>query len=381
MPWFKVDDGFYDHPKVLDLDLAAVGLWTLAGAYCARHLTDGRVTFKQIRAIGGTRRQAEKLVEAGLWKADDAPPASRTYTFHGWTEYQPTRREVTAKRDEARERMAAARARKRGAAADETAPDNARRTPGGASSDDRRTTAERSRDSRRTLGDAPPTRNGDRGEVPVATAENSTTSDNAEMFARTNRERSREVRQSDQRERSHYPDPTRPDPTHIEGEVVTNGDVVGSTTPTAPSLDDLAAAHAATADAARDDGGDGRGGDTATPDAWSSAADPRCREHADLDRAEVPPCHACAAAREWFEEKVAAAWRAHRAAINDCDICDDRGLVDTVDTTGSPVVVRCDHTTRPNPRPAATLTAHQPTSDPDTRRQLLDALKRPGGPF
>ena len=74
MTWFKVDDGFYDHPKVIDLPLAAVGLWALAGAYCARHLTDGVITDRQIRAIGGTRKQAAALVAAGLWSADDAPP-------------------------------------------------------------------------------------------------------------------------------------------------------------------------------------------------------------------------------------------------------------------------------------------------------------------
>ncbi|WP_343466372.1 hypothetical protein AAI421_14555 [Rhodococcus aetherivorans] len=153
MTWFKVDDGFYDHPKVLGLDMSAIGLWTMAGAYCARHLTDGVITDRQIRSIGGTRKQAEKLVTAGLWSADDAPPSARRYAFNDWRDFQPSRDEVTAKREEARERMAAARAKKR------------------------------------------------------------TTSTNSEMFARTNEERSEEVRQSDLRERSHYPDPTRPDPT------------------------------------------------------------------------------------------------------------------------------------------------------------------------
>ncbi|STD70923.1 Uncharacterised protein [Corynebacterium ulcerans] len=33
MTWFKVDDGFYDHPKFLDVPNAAVGLWVKAGAW------------------------------------------------------------------------------------------------------------------------------------------------------------------------------------------------------------------------------------------------------------------------------------------------------------------------------------------------------------
>lgn len=109
MTWFKVDDGFYDHPKVLGLDVAAVGLWTLAGSYCARHLTDGVITDRQIRAIGGTRRQAEKLAACGLWSADDAPPSERRYTFNDWRDFQPTRDETLSKRQEDAERKRKAR--------------------------------------------------------------------------------------------------------------------------------------------------------------------------------------------------------------------------------------------------------------------------------
>ena len=104
MTWFKVDDGFYDHPKVIDLPLAAVGLWSLAGAYCARHLTDGVITDRQIRAIGGTRKQAAALVAADLWSADDAPPSARRFAFNDWGDFQPTREEVEKKRAEEAER-------------------------------------------------------------------------------------------------------------------------------------------------------------------------------------------------------------------------------------------------------------------------------------
>ncbi|MER0121956.1 hypothetical protein ABRP63_11195 [Corynebacterium sp. KPL2623] len=113
MPWFKVDDGFYDHPKVLELDMAARGLWVMAGAYCARHLTDGVITGRQIRVIGGTQKQAEKLVAAGLWSADDAPPSVRRYAFNDWREFQPTREDVLSKRREDAERKRLARGVKR----------------------------------------------------------------------------------------------------------------------------------------------------------------------------------------------------------------------------------------------------------------------------
>ncbi|WP_428392506.1 hypothetical protein [Nocardia fluminea] len=65
---------------------------------------------RQIRAIGGTRKQAAKLVTAGLWTADDAPLSTRRYFFNDWSEYQPSRAEVTSRRRDDAERKRAARA-------------------------------------------------------------------------------------------------------------------------------------------------------------------------------------------------------------------------------------------------------------------------------
>lgn len=113
MTWFKVDDGFYDHPKVVGLDTAAIGLWALAGSYCARHLTDGVITARQIKAIGGTVRQAEKLVAAGLWSTDDAPPSSRRYFFNDWRDFQPTRKSILNRRAIDAQNKREARAAKR----------------------------------------------------------------------------------------------------------------------------------------------------------------------------------------------------------------------------------------------------------------------------
>ena len=149
MPWFKVDDHLWGHTKLVGLDMASLGLWVKAGSYCAFQLTDGVVTSAQIKMLGGTRRQAEKLVEAGLWSVVDAPSSVRRYAFNDWSEFQPKRDDVLLKRQEARERMAKARAKR------------------------------------------------------------ATSSDNEKMFARTTRERSPNpgVERS-----SHNPDPTRPDP-------------------------------------------------------------------------------------------------------------------------------------------------------------------------
>jgi 5-methylcytosine-specific restriction endonuclease McrA len=93
MTWFKIDDGFWSHPKVLELSDEAVALWVRAGSYCAGHLTDGVVKRGTLRLLGATRDAATELVLAGLWDID-----GETWTFHDWDVYQPTRQQVEATR-------------------------------------------------------------------------------------------------------------------------------------------------------------------------------------------------------------------------------------------------------------------------------------------
>lgn len=111
MPWFKVDDGFWSHPKVLDLSNDALALWLKAGTYSAQHLTDGFVKRAVVRMVGGTDDAAEELVSAELWDIADGG-----YQFHDWLRYQPSaeetrekRAEISAKRSEAGAKGAASR--------------------------------------------------------------------------------------------------------------------------------------------------------------------------------------------------------------------------------------------------------------------------------
>lgn len=124
MTWFRVDDGFYDHPKVEALGLATVGLWTVAGSWCAKHLTDGRISVSVIRRLGGTVRQAKSLVSAGLWTELDA----NSYQFKDWNDYQPRRNDVLAEREAAKARMAEVRARRRGVQAERSAESSTARS-------------------------------------------------------------------------------------------------------------------------------------------------------------------------------------------------------------------------------------------------------------
>lgn len=108
MPWFRIDDNFYDHPKVDDLPLSAVGLWTLAGTYCAKQLTDGQITASRIRKFGATNDDVTALLTAGLWEqCEDG------YAFRNWDEYQPTRESVEGEREKNRKRAQKWREKKR----------------------------------------------------------------------------------------------------------------------------------------------------------------------------------------------------------------------------------------------------------------------------
>lgn len=105
MTWFKVDDGFWCHPKTLAISAEAVALWVRAGSYCGQQLTDGFLTDSARTLFGLTfDTAAEELVEAGLWEKRDGG-----YQFRNWDEYQPSRDDVETKRAADRERKRQAR--------------------------------------------------------------------------------------------------------------------------------------------------------------------------------------------------------------------------------------------------------------------------------
>lgn len=100
MPWAKVDDTFYDHPKVVDCSLAAVGLHTKALSWCNRYLTDGLVPATAVKRLGGNRRLADELVERGLWER-----LGTAYVIHDFLAYSKSKEQVEADRQLGRQRQ------------------------------------------------------------------------------------------------------------------------------------------------------------------------------------------------------------------------------------------------------------------------------------
>jgi hypothetical protein len=111
MVWFRVDDTFDFHPKTQKAGNKALGLWVRSGAFSARLLTEGLITYDMIRKLGGSKADVRALVEAGLWEDH---PEDGGYRFHQWEQANPTKEKVLTERAATAERQRRARDRSRG---------------------------------------------------------------------------------------------------------------------------------------------------------------------------------------------------------------------------------------------------------------------------
>lgn len=120
MPWFKIDDKHHDHKKTRKAlrgvvgkrrDAGAMGLWELAGSWSADNLQDGFVpTDELFRWDDDWEVLSRRLVDADYWEPSekDGEPG---FQFLNWDEHQPTKADVEAKREAARQRMRSARSK------------------------------------------------------------------------------------------------------------------------------------------------------------------------------------------------------------------------------------------------------------------------------
>ena len=98
MTWVKIDDGMPEHPDILALSASA--RWALVAGLCYanRALTDGFIP-EVITATLGTKKDVSELVKSGKWER-----VAGGYAIHDYLDYQPSRQEVLAKRQAAKER-------------------------------------------------------------------------------------------------------------------------------------------------------------------------------------------------------------------------------------------------------------------------------------
>ena len=100
MSWGRVCDTLYSHPKVLDADLEAMGLWVLALSYAGAQLTDGHIKRSAaVRLAGDAKRSdrlAARLVSVGLWEPH---PSGDGWQMHDYLAFNPSREQVLRERD------------------------------------------------------------------------------------------------------------------------------------------------------------------------------------------------------------------------------------------------------------------------------------------
>lgn len=118
MPWFNVDDGFDNHPKVRKAGNAAAGLFCRLGSYSAKHLTEGHVDASVVRDYG-TPATVRKLVAVGMLhmighgclKCEQ--PVDDGYVMHDYLDYNRSRKQIEAAREHGRKRQQKGRDRAR----------------------------------------------------------------------------------------------------------------------------------------------------------------------------------------------------------------------------------------------------------------------------
>ncbi|WP_431881799.1 hypothetical protein [Micromonospora chalcea] len=118
MTWFKVDDGLHKHRKRIrvgiDADgISAMGLWVIAGSWCADELTDGFVPDDVLAyLVPGPRgrRLAARLQRGGLWRREQRDGVDG-WQFHDWLDKNPSREQILAERAAAAARQQRARDR------------------------------------------------------------------------------------------------------------------------------------------------------------------------------------------------------------------------------------------------------------------------------
>jgi hypothetical protein len=101
MPWVKLDDSFFSHPKVVTAGTEAIGLYVMALTYSAHHLTDGHVPAGWVKEKAGpkARKLAAALTEPpsgfehGLWDLNGTG-----WVIHDYLDYNPSRESILAKR-------------------------------------------------------------------------------------------------------------------------------------------------------------------------------------------------------------------------------------------------------------------------------------------
>lgn len=105
MGWARMDDGYMDHPKIMEVGLMAEMLDRRAIEHAAKYETDGLITRSAIRRIGRDITKVPSrvlaLVEVGRWTVNEGGG----WWIHDYLKYNPSKVQKEAQREAGRERV------------------------------------------------------------------------------------------------------------------------------------------------------------------------------------------------------------------------------------------------------------------------------------
>lgn len=95
MPWVRIDDRYSEHPKIIAGGPLAVALQIRALCYCARNLTDGKLSRGIVAMMTHDLGDfgAADMERVGLWDR-----TSDGWVVHDYLEYNPSRKRIESER-------------------------------------------------------------------------------------------------------------------------------------------------------------------------------------------------------------------------------------------------------------------------------------------
>lgn len=104
MPWVKLDDGLWSHPKINGVSNDALALYICGLSYAGQYVTDGMLSYAIVERLAAFRRTGpsvtEELVDARLWER-----VERGFQIHDYLGYNKSRDEIERDRANSAQRQ------------------------------------------------------------------------------------------------------------------------------------------------------------------------------------------------------------------------------------------------------------------------------------
>lgn len=122
MPWYRLENDYYEHPKIVNAGPLAELLFVRSIAYAHKHQTDGfvprSIAYRLAGDIAGRYNEqpgnlVAGLVQSSLWIPREGEGVLDGWDIHDYLEYQESKQEIEDRRAKTRDRVTRFRERSR----------------------------------------------------------------------------------------------------------------------------------------------------------------------------------------------------------------------------------------------------------------------------